>query len=444
LADVYDRWHKTFPKPGEEECPEHKGKVPTADHGKGKRWQARYRDPLGQQRKENFERKIDAEKAAAAVGTKMHEGTYIDPNAGKKTLKIYAQEWVEARSVGMGTGDAYEGVVRNHIEPHLGHLEIRALNRPSLIQGWVKKLQSAGLEASTIGWINSVLSAVLDAAVEDGLLPRNPCKSSSVKLPTVTKKKVIPWSLERVHAVTTALPPRFQCGGKLSFGCGLRQGEVFGFAEDQLDFDRGVIHVNRQIKLVRSTMVFALPKGNRLRTIPLPDALAEALKAHMKEFPPVEVTLPWAEPDGEARTFRLLFTDEQKRGYHRSVFNQYTWKKALADACVIPPREKGSPRFAAAPDDGMHAYRHAYASVLLDAGESIKALSEYLGHSDAGFTLRTYTHLMPNSESRTRRAMDAALTHAGPGATTSAPANPEGTPAEAEPSGMCPACALAA
>jgi hypothetical protein len=47
--------------------------------------------------------------------------------------------------------------------------------------------------------------------------------------------------------------------------------------------------------------------------------------------------------------------------------------------------------------------------VLLDAGESIKALSEYLGHSDPGFTLRTYTHLMPSSEQRTRQAVDRAL-----------------------------------
>ena len=47
-----------------------------------------------------------------------------------------------------------------------------------------------------------------------------------------------------------------------------------------------------------------------------------------------------------------------------------------------------------------------YASVLLDAGESIKALSLYLGHADPGFTLRVYTHLMPTSEDRTRRAID--------------------------------------
>ncbi|MFF8293009.1 tyrosine-type recombinase/integrase [Streptomyces sp. NPDC016309] len=55
----------------------------------------------------------------------------------------------------------------------------------------------------------------------------------------------------------------------------------------------------------------------------------------------------------------------------------------------------------------MHALRHFCASVLLDAGESIKALSEYLGHHGPGFTLRTYTHLMPSSQTRTRAAVDA-------------------------------------
>jgi integrase len=57
-------------------------------------------------------------------------------------------------------------------------------------------------------------------------------------------------------------------------------------------------------------------------------------------------------------------------------------------------------------DRHARALRHFYASALLDAGESIKALSEYLGHSDPGFTLRVYTHLMPSSEDRTRRAID--------------------------------------
>jgi hypothetical protein len=43
------------------------------------------------------------------------------------------------------------------------------------------------------------------------------------------------------------------------------------------------------------------------------------------------------------------------------------------------------------------------------SGENIKAVRDYLGHSDAGFTMRTYTHLMPQSADRTKRAVDDAL-----------------------------------
>lgn len=46
--------------------------------------------------------------------------------------------------------------------------------------------------------------------------------------------------------------------------------------------------------------------------------------------------------------------------------------------------------------------RHHYASVLLDAGESTLAVSEYLGHADPGFMLRVYTHLPPSVDERTR------------------------------------------
>lgn len=66
------------------------------------------------------------------------------------------------------------------------------------------------------------------------------------------------------------------------------------------------------------------------------------------------------------------------------------------------------------PESGMHALRHFYASVLLDAGENIKALAEYLGHSDPGLTLRVYAHLMPSSQERTRKAVTAVFGTARP------------------------------
>jgi hypothetical protein len=113
-------------------------------------------------------------------------------------------------------------------------------------------------------------------------------------------------------------------------------------------------------------------------------------------------------PTGPLVTKRLLFSLPGGGAVRRTDFNTRVWKPALVTAGVIAEPEKGK-RYAAAREHGMHALRHFYASVLLDAGENIKALSTYLGHSDPGFTLRTYTHLMPSSEGRTREAVDTAF-----------------------------------
>jgi integrase len=191
-------------------------------------------------------------------------------------------------------------------------------------------------------------------------------------------------------------------------GCGLRQGEIVGLAEDALDLDNGTLHVVRQIKLIRGKAVFAPPKCDKERDVPLPGCVAEALREHMDQRKPVDVTLPWRKPDGPLVSARLLFTNSVKGLVWRSNFNLQEWKPAIAAAGLIPEPEEGEP-YDSAREHGMHALRHFYASVLLDAGESIKAVSEYLGHSDPGLTLRVYAHLMPTSRERTRKAVDAAL-----------------------------------
>lgn len=60
-------------------------------------------------------------------------------------------------------------------------------------------------------------------------------------------------------------------------------------------------------------------------------------------------------------------------------------------------------------ENGMHGLRHYFASVLLEGGVSIRAVAAYLGHPDPGFTLRTYTHLMPTAEDRVREAIETAF-----------------------------------
>lgn len=110
------------------------------------------------------------------------------------------------------------------------------------------------------------------------------------------------------------------------------------------------------------------------------------------------MTLPWDKSDGPQRTFDLILYSRESRALNRNYFNPKIWRPALRAAGLEAKRE-----------NGCHALRHFYASTLLDAGGSILALSEYLGHADPGFTLRTYTHLMPSSTERTKAAIDAML-----------------------------------
>ncbi len=74
---------------------------------------------------------------------------------------------------------------------------------------------------------------------------------------------------------------------------------------------------------------------------------------------------------------------------------------------------RSGPKAGAARERSRERARRSGAQPGLDAGENIKALSLYLGHSDPGFTLRVYTHLMPSSETRTRKAISAMYRAAG-------------------------------
>ncbi|KUL26603.1 tyrosine-type recombinase/integrase [Streptomyces regalis] len=410
MAEVYDRWHLSRPKKDAKPCAEHTSKtrtlVPSAEHGVGKRWQVRYRDADGEQRKENFEKRSAADARAAEVEADLNRGTFVDPKAGKTTLREFAQDWLAARTSDPSTIEVRERHLK-HILPVLGSRPIRSI-RPSTVQSWLSGMLAETMSPTYANGILGTLSAIMGAATDDEVIAKNPCQAKSVKVPKAEHKKIVPWTAERVAAVLAALPGPYICTGVLGAGVGLRQGEILGLSPDDIDFLRGVVHVRRQVKRVRYRRVFALPKGGKVREVPLSPKVAAALAAHLKAYPAKRVTLPWKVPDGKPTAVQLVFTATDGGVVDANAFTARVWKPALAAAGVIPPRKKGK-QYAAAPEDGMHALRHHYASVLLDAGENIKALSEYLGHHDPAFTLRTYTHLMPSSEERTKKAVDGAL-----------------------------------
>ncbi|SNT36731.1 Site-specific recombinase XerD [Actinomadura meyerae] len=405
---VYDRWHTAKPRGDEQgkampRCREHK-QFPSADHGKGDRWQVRWRDENGKQCKRNFAKKAGkdpntcADAFDAKVKADLDSGMYVDPNAGKITFREYAVQWLAAQTFDEGTRDAIEQRLRLHVYPDLGDKQLGVLSkRPSLMQAWLRGRQQV-IAPNYVRVILAHVSTVFNAAIDDGVIIKNPCRASSVRAPKRDGRKFEPWPVERVAAVGGAITERYAVMVAVGARLGLRQGEAFGLAEEDVDFLRGVVHVRRQIEIFKGRRkVFALPKGGKERDIPLPESLRLLLAEHMQpdNYPPVPVTLPWKAPDGDPVTARLIFTTRQGTAIHRSEWNRFVWKPALVRADVSATR-----------DNGFHALRHHFASVLLEQGVDIRALAEFLGHADPGFTLRTYTHLMPSSRDRMRKAID--------------------------------------
>lgn len=339
-------------------------------------WRARYRDAAGREHTKQFARKVDAQRWLSETSQALLTGRYVEPQAGRITLRDYAADWLSRQVHRPTTADQMDGVVRRYIDPHLGHRQIAAIV-PSDVQRWVKQL-SLTLAPSTVGVAHRILSGILKSAVTDRRIVANPC--AGTKLPKVNKPKVQPISEERLGAIIANMPPRHQALVVVAAGTGLRQGEIFGLTVDRLDLEHRTVLVDRQlINLNGGEPFFGPPKSQAsVRVVPLPVVVTDALRAHLGTYP----------------TTSLVFTNAAGLPMRRSAF-WTEWNRALKAAEVPAVR--------------FHELRHFYASLLIRHGESVKTVQARLGHASASETLDTYSHLWPDNDERTRDAVDGVL-----------------------------------
>lgn len=402
MGHIEDRWWRVVVDP----ITEKRTRVRTDRHGNGQRYRVRYVDPEGHERSRSYadRQKKAAEDFLVQVEGDKRRGAYIDPGAGRLTFGSFVRTWLDSQTFDASTRNSVTWRLNAQILPFFEKRELGSI-RPTDVRAWIRAMQERNVAASYQAGCFAHLSSIMSAAVDDRLIRDNPCRARTVVRPRPAAQKAVPWSRARVGAMRLALPDRYKIVVPLGAGCGLRQGEIFGLAVDDLDRGEHVVHVVRQVRIIDGRPVFALPKRSKTRDVPLPPSVLRLLDGHMERFPPVPVTLPWRIPSGDPLTVRLVLTTAAAGALLRNRFNDRVWAPARTAAGVTQPTRQ----------DGTHALRHHYASVLLDAGESIKALSEYLGHHDPGFTLRTYTHLMPASTARTQRAIDAVFGAGGEG-----------------------------
>jgi integrase len=347
-------------------------KVPTG-------WRARWRTPDGKSRSKTFARKIDAEKHLTATDHAKLTGADVDPGAGRITFRCYGEQWRAVQVHRPSTAVQLETNLRRHVYPTLGDRPMGAI-RPSEVQAWVRSLAEV-LEPSTVELVYRYVVAIFRAATADRVISQNPVVGT--RLPKAEPRRVEPLGAEVVQAIMEAVPDRYRALVVLAAGTGLRQGECFGLTLDRVDFLRRQLTVDRQLVLLPgSGPALGAPKTQAsYRVVPLPAVVLDALAAHLSCYP--------VGPDG------FLFTNHAGEPIRRTRFSD-VWRPAV--------KASGAPM-----GTGFHSLRHFYASLLIRHGESVKVVQARLGHASAAETLDTYSHLWPDSEDRTRAAVDEVL-----------------------------------
>jgi integrase len=380
---------------------------------RGKRWLACWTDPHGKEDAKAFRTKTAADSYWKAMEAARERGEYHDPDAGKVAFADFGAKWLGPRVVDPSTMIRYETAYRLHVAPVFGELQVQAV-KPSRIQGWIRDLCER-FGPSTIIAAFLVLQGILDLAVADEAIRKNPAKSPVVQVPVHQVSDITVWADETVMVLIDAHPAELRAIPELAASLGMREGELYGLAEEDIDLDgEKILRVRRQAKKIGSDYIFALPKNDRERVIPLSDWDIRVLRRHLGKYPPRPYTLPWEKPDGKPHTVRLLFrwASDDEHVKARS-YSETVWKPALVQAGIIPAPEKdkrGRSRYVTTRKEGIHQLRHYFASAMLAGGVSIKELAEYLGHADPAFTLRVYAHLLPSSHDRARAVINERFT----------------------------------
>ena len=358
--------------------------------GEGTRWRARWRTPDGSSRSRIFARKLDAERFLIQLEQSKLLGAYVDPAAGRVLLQDYGERWranqVQHRPA---TRTKVESDLRKHIYPSLGARALNSIAR-SDVQAWVTEL-TATLAPATVQVVYSYLATIFKSAVADGILASTPCRG--VRLPEIPHAHVVPLTAQEVESIASAMPARYRGFVLVGAMTGLRYGELSGLTVDRINFIKKTLTVDRQW----SEHGFAPPKtATSYRQVPLGEHAVRALANHLRAFPALE-------PEGFVfhRGVRPL---SRKRGYE--VWNRSLQRLRLGRR-VTP-----------------HDLRHFYASALIRQGADVKLVQARLGHKSAETTIDIYGHLWPDSDERTRTAIDAVFDSAFAGAIDDATGTP--------------------
>jgi integrase len=375
-AGVADRWTKTVREPDGTVRT-----VPSAEHGRGMRWRARYVDDNGKEQSKGFAKKADAQSwLDSEVTPALASGSYVAPASGKVTVAAVYESW----SAGQGhispkTAATRRSAWGSRVQPRWGEVAVVDV-KTSAVRAWVAAMAAENVGAATIENAFGLLRQVLGAAVEDRRLPRNPCEG--IKLPK-RKHSGRGYLTHGQVAALAAAVDRDPAVVRFLAYTGLRWGEMAALRVSDFDMLRRRVDVSRSVT-ESGGLVWSTPKTGERRSVPFPAVFADELAALMV---------------GKARD-ELVFTDQ--RG---GVLRNSNWRARVFTPAIAACR-KDDDTF---PTISPHDLRHTAASLAVSAGANVKAVQRMLGHAKASMTLDVYADLFDDDLDDVAANLDAAI-----------------------------------
>ncbi|WP_307867870.1 phage integrase central domain-containing protein [Umezawaea beigongshangensis] len=159
-------------------------RVKTSLYGTGLRYKVRYLDPDGKECSKSFpdRQKKRADDFLLEVESDKRKGKYVDPNAGRITFEEQAENWLKGYSSDASTRQTIRSRLRSRIYPFFGKRQVVSIT-PQVVREWLGTLHGAKLGATYQAVLYETLSSVLNSAVDDKRIHRNPCAVRSIKRP---------------------------------------------------------------------------------------------------------------------------------------------------------------------------------------------------------------------------------------------------------------------
>jgi integrase len=272
------------------------------------RWRGRFTTPDGRRLTASFETKREADIWLAGHTTDISRGLWVDPHRGRITLAEYARKWINQRNdLRPRTADDYRDLIRVHIVTGLGDKHLGKLT-PADIRAWNSKLSAHVPGRARKAY--RLLRAILNTAVADEIIVRNPCRVRGAGQDRSAERPVA--TVAQVGALAAAVDDRLQALVLLAAWCGLRRSELLALRRRDLDFLHATVRVERSMHTLRdNSIVIGPPKtAAGRRTVAIPPHILADLEMHFATY---------VGPDADA----LVFTE-----HHGGPLRLYTIERA--------------------------------------------------------------------------------------------------------------------